>query len=194
MKGSRKKKNFEVIINFEITCPKCGHTECFSEINCDYLDDWVVICSKCGIDIVSEIRKEPITPMINPPLNPFPSNTKGQSGETVYWAPEGSKNPVYEDFMDSAKLQKMFDKTLLGWEFLTCHVDEELCEKAHKSKKCLEQVKKEAYKDNAIPFVSISSMPLNESYFSDNYCFCYFASRPFKLDDGSYATVGVIGP
>jgi hypothetical protein len=193
MKGLRKKKNIKVNFNFELTCSKCGNTECFSELNWDNWDNWVVICSKCGIDIVSEIKKEPKAPMIKPPINPFPSNTKGPSGETVYWAPEGSKNPVYEDFMDSDKLQKMFDKTLLDWEFLTCIVmDDELCEKAHKSKKCLEQVKKKAY--DAIPFVSISSMPLNISYFFDCYCFCLFASEPFKLDDGSYATVGVIGP
>ena len=132
---------------------------------------------------------------IEAPVNPFPSSTKGPSGEVVYWAPKGSKNPVCEDLKDSAKIEELFDKAVLDWAFLVYPViDDELYEKAPVSKKWLERLKKEAYGDDAIPFVSVSSIPLNEDYFTDHYLICYFASEPFKLENGSYVTTGVIGP
>jgi hypothetical protein len=132
---------------------------------------------------------------IEPPANSFPSKIVGPSGEIVYWAPKGSRNPVCEDFKDIAKLKEMFKKAILHWVDIVCAVDREIYEKALSSDKWLDRLTKEALaSDEAIPFVSISSIPLNERYFEDHYFVCYFTSDPFKMNDGSYVTVGVIGP
>jgi hypothetical protein len=132
---------------------------------------------------------------IEAPANPFSSKFNGPSGEVVYWAPKGSKNPVCEDFKDIAKLKELYDKAILHWVDIVCAVDREIYEKALSSDKWLNRLKKEAMgSDEAIPFVSISSVPLNERYFENQYLVCYFTSEPFKTDNGSYVTVGVIGP
>jgi hypothetical protein len=131
---------------------------------------------------------------IEPPVNSFPSKSVGPSAEIVYWAPKGSKDPVCEDFKDLAKLKELFNKAILHWVDVVCAVDREIYEKALLSNKWLDRLKKEALDDDAIPFVSISSIPLNERYFEDYYFVCYFTSKPYKTDNGSYITVGIIGP
>jgi hypothetical protein len=47
--------------------------------------------------------------------------------------------------------------------------------------------------ENAARQKNISIMPLDENYFDDNYVACFFASKPFKMSDNLYITVGVIG-
>jgi hypothetical protein len=131
---------------------------------------------------------------IEAPLNSFPSKSKGPSGEIVYWAPKGSKNPVCEDYTDIGKLKELFDKAVLHWVDIVCAVDREIYEKALLSNKWLTRLKKEALDDEAIPFVSISTQPLNEDYFTDHYFICYFTSEPLRINNDSYVTVGVIGP
>jgi hypothetical protein len=137
-----------------------------------------------------------------PPLNSFPSKITGLSEEIIYWAPKGFKDPVCEDFKDTATLKKLYDKAFLNYLHITgCVggiVDYDIYKKVKsekiKNEKLMKRLKKKALEDEAIPFVSISSMPLDYYYFSAIYHYCYFASKPFKMEDGSYLTVGVIGP
>jgi hypothetical protein len=131
---------------------------------------------------------------IEAPINPFPSRSNGPSGEIVYWAPKGSKDPVCEDCKDTAKIKELFNKAILNWVSIVCSVDRKIYEKALLSDKWLDRLKREALEDEAIPFVSISSSPLNEDYFTDHYFICYFSSEPLKMNNNSYVTVGVIGP
>jgi hypothetical protein len=129
---------------------------------------------------------------IEAPCNAFASQIVGPSGEQVYWAPIGSLYPVCPDGVDKKKLEKLFDKATLFWAGDVCPVDFDVYDAALESKEGLELLKKESFGEG-IPFISISSMPLDENYFDDNYVACFFASKPFKMSDNLYITVGVIG-
>ena len=130
---------------------------------------------------------------IDPPYNNYVSQTVGPSGEQVYWSPIGSICPVCPDGVDEKKIAELFDEATLVWADTRCPVDYYFCEAARKSKKKLELLKRENFNEG-IPFTSISSIPLDEEYFEDNYNACYFASQPYKLSEDLYITVGVIGP
>jgi hypothetical protein len=130
---------------------------------------------------------------IEPPYNNYISKTVGPSGEQVYWAPIGSIYPVCPDDINKEKITELFDEATLIWADICCVVDFDLYKAAQKSKKKLELLKLESF-DKGILFTSISSIPLDEEYFENNYYICYFASQPYKLSDNLYITVGVIGP
>ena len=133
---------------------------------------------------------------IEAPCNNFPSQITGPWGEQVYWAPVGSLYPVCPDGIDQKKVKKLFDKVSLPWVNLAIPIDFDnnvLEAAARKNEKAMEIVKRESFGDG-IPFISISSMPLNEGYFEDYYFICYFASKPYKTAENTYITVGMIGP
>jgi len=131
---------------------------------------------------------------IEAPVNPFASKIIGAKGESVYWAPKGFKYPVCEDIDDNALIKTLFNKAILNWADLVGCTERELLEEALRSGIWTEPLKEDAaFPDEAIPFVSISSIPLNEEYFTDYYSICYFTSDPYKLNDNTYITVGVIG-
>ena len=131
---------------------------------------------------------------IEAPCNTFPSQITGPSGEQVYWAPVGSYYPVYPEGIDKELANKLFNKAALAWAELVCCIDDEnVIKAARKSEKGMEIFKRKSY-GNATPFISISHMPLNEEYFEINYFVCYFTSKPHKLEENKYFTVGVIGP
>jgi hypothetical protein len=130
---------------------------------------------------------------IEAPINMFPSQSLGPSGEQIYWAPVGSIYPVCPDTLDSQKVNEVFNKAALAWANLVVPVDIELLDAANEDEKALEILKQEAFGDG-LPFLSISSKPLNENYFEDNYFICYFTSKPYRMNKNTYFTVGVIGP
>ena len=131
--------------------------------------------------------------LIEAPCNTFPSQITGHSGEQVYWAPVGSLYPVCPDGIEKQKVNELFDKATLAWADFVCPANIDVLYEAPKSEKGLEMLKQTAFNEG-IPFVSISSMPLNETYFEDHYAICYFASEPYKIAEKTYLTVGVIGP
>jgi hypothetical protein len=130
--------------------------------------------------------------LIEAPVNKFPSQTTGPSGEQVYWAPVSSLYPVCPDGIDKNKVEDLFDKATLLWADDVCPVDLDSYEEALESKEGLEILKQQSFGEG-IPFISISKMPLDENYFEDNYCVCFFASNPEKVSDNLFFTVGVIG-
>jgi hypothetical protein len=130
--------------------------------------------------------------MIEAPVNNFPTQTTGPSGEQVYWAPVGSLYPVCPDGIDKNKVEELFDEATLLWADVVCPVDHDSYEAALESKEGLEILKQQSFGEG-IPFISISNMPLDENYFEDNYCVCFFASTPEKVSDNLFFTVGVIG-
>ena len=130
---------------------------------------------------------------IEAPCNDFPSQITGPSGEQVYWAPVGSLYPVCPDGIDQEKVRKIFDKAALAWAYIIGAVSHDVFKAGLKSEKAMKRLKRESF-GNGIPFISISSMPLNEAYFEDYYFICYFASKPYKTAGNSYITVGMIGP
>ena len=130
---------------------------------------------------------------IEAPSNNFPSQITGPSGEQVYWAPEGSHYPVFPDGIDQEKFRKIFDKATLAWASIIGAVSRDEFKAVLESEKTMKKLKQESFCEG-IPFISISSMPLNESYFEDYYYICYFASKPYKTAENSYITVGMIGP
>jgi len=97
---------------------------------------------------------------IEAPSNSFPSQIIGPSGEQVYWAPINSFYPVYPYGIDEQLVNKLFDKAVIANAELVGVIDSDVIEAAVKSKKGMEVFKREAYGE-AIPFISISSMPLN---------------------------------
>ena len=130
---------------------------------------------------------------IEAPYNTFPSQMTGPSGETVYWAPAGSLYPVIPDGIGEQKIKELFDEATLFWADDYCPVGYDEYEAAFESENGLDGLKQKAF-DKGIPFISISSMPLGEEYFSNKYHICYFASKPYKVSKNTFITVGVIGP
>jgi hypothetical protein len=115
------------------------------------------------------------------PLNTFPSQSLGPSGEQMYWAPLGSLYPVCPENIDKQKVKKIFNQVTLNWANIVMPVDPDVFDAAQESERGLEILKQEAF-DQAIPFIAISQMPLDEDYFEDNFSICYFASEPHKID------------
>jgi hypothetical protein len=130
---------------------------------------------------------------IEAPVNMFPSQSLGPSGEQIYWTSAGSIYPVCPDMLDSQKVNKIFNKAVLAWANLVVPVDVDLLDVANEDEKALEILKQKAF-DGGIPFLSISNKPLKEAYFEDNYFICYFTSKPYRMSKNMYFTVGVIGP
>ena len=129
---------------------------------------------------------------IEAPNNTFQSQITGPKGEEVYWAPVNSFHPVLPEGIDKEFANKLFDKAALAWAELVCCVDRDVIQAARKSERDMEIFKREAL-GKGIPFISISNKPLNERYFETNYLVCYFTSKPQKLEENKYFTVGVIG-
>jgi hypothetical protein len=127
------------------------------------------------------------------PFKSISSESVGVSGEHMYWAPAGSINPVCNAISNNFDLIKIFNNTVLAWADRVSPVGIDLYYAAKRNEKDLEKLKHEAYCNDGIPFVSISDTPLDEEYFEENYDICYFASKPQKISDGKYITVGVIG-
>lgn len=129
---------------------------------------------------------------IEAPFNTFQAQTIGLSGERMYWSPIGSLYPVCPEGVEKKLICKLFDEATLAWADYVCPVDIFLIETAHENDKDMVLLKQEAF-EKAILFTSISDIPLDEAYFEDNYCICYFSSKPYKLTNNTYLSVGVIG-
>ena len=176
-------------VEFTVECPRCGLKKLYTKLPSP------VICPKCGVNIMEEILKKARSIVqIEAPCNSFPSQITGPSGEQVYWAPVGSLYPVCPDGIDQEKVKKYFDKATLKWAYLIVGaIGHDVFKTGLKSEKAMKKLKRNNFGEG-IPFISISSMPLNEDYFDDYYLWCYFASKPYKMAENSYITVGMIGP
>jgi hypothetical protein len=87
----------------------------------------------------------------------------------------------------------LFNKAVLDWADIVCPVDIDLHYEAKESDAALEELKRQSFCNDGVPFVAVSPTPLSEKYFENHYFICYFVSPPHKLRDGTYLATGVIG-